>query len=189
MCGDGAGSAPKCHDRANMQRRFSLTSAVTFVLLAACALVCLSPTVSGFRAPAAGAVGLHRSPGGVVAVLASAHSNSRDAGIEGPGSPSSSPLSQHAHAAPHHSVKPTNGTTKNGASSVHIVFTQAGAERWDAHVVAEFPKDVPALLGERSPPDPTTEATNTSVATVDSKVQISFGNISAARAQQFASSL
>jgi hypothetical protein len=86
-------------------------------------------------------------------------------------------------------VKPTNGTTKNGASSVHIVFTQAGAERWDALIGANFPKDAPSSLGERAPPDPTVEATDTSVATVDNKVQISFGNISAARVQQFASSL
>ena len=189
MCGDVAVVVPRCHDRAIMRRRFSLTSAVTFVLLAACALVCLSPTVSGFRAPAAGAAGLHISPGGVAGDLASAHSDSLDPGVEGPGSTNSSTLGPHAHAASHHSVKPTNGTTKNGASSVHIVFTQAGAERWDALVGATFPKDVPCSLGERAPPDSTVEATNTSPATVDCKVQISFGNLSAARAQQFASSL
>jgi hypothetical protein len=161
-----------------MCRRFSLTSAVTFVLLAACALVCLSPSVSGFRTPAAAAAGLHRAPGGIITDLAG-----------GSGSTNSSPLGPHAHATSHHSAKPTNGTTKNGASSVHIVFTQAGAERWDALVCANYPKDVPSPLGERAPPDPTVEATDTSVGTVDSTVQISFGNISAAQAQQFASSL
>jgi len=188
MCGDVAALVPRCHDRVIVRRRFSLTSAVMFVLLAACALVCLSPTVRG-STPAAGAAGLHRSPG-VVADRASAHSDSLDTGVEGPGSSTnSSPLGPHAHAASHHSVKPTNGTTKNGASSVHIVFTQAGAERWDALVGASFFKDVRSSLGERAPPDPTVEATNTSVTTVDSKVQISFGNLSAARAHQFASSL
>lgn len=189
MCGDVTALVPRCHDRAIMRRRFSLTSTVTFVLLGACALVCLSPTVSGSRVPAAGAAGLHRSAAGAVADLASSHSDSLETGVEGPGFTNSSPLSQHAHAASHHSVKPTTGTTKNGASSVHIVFTQAGAERWDALLGAVFPQDVPCSLGERAPPDPTVEATNTSPTTVDSKVQISFGNIRAARAQQFASSL
>ena len=188
-CGDVAFEVPRCHDRVIMRRRFSVTSAVTFVLLAACALVCLSPTVSGFRTSASGTTGLHESSRVVVGDLASAHSDSLDTGLEGPGFTKSSPVSQHAHAASHHSVKPTNGTTKNGASSVHIVFTQAGAERWDALVGATFPKDVPCSLGERAPPDSTVEATNTSPATVDCKVQISFGNLSAARAQQFASSL
>ena len=169
-----------------MRRRLSLTSAVTFVLLAACALVCLSPTVSGFRTSAAG---LHRSPRVVVGGLASAHSNSLDTGVEGSGSTSSSTPDLHAHAASHHSGKPTNGTTKNGAPSVHTVFTQASTERWDALVGDNSPNDVPSSLGDRAPPDPTVEATNTSATTVDSKVQISFGNISAARAQQFASSL
>jgi hypothetical protein len=172
-----------------MRRRFSLTSAVTFVLLAACALVCLSPTVGGFRTSASGTAGLHGSSGVVVGDLASLRSNSVGTGAEGAGPGNSSTHGLHAHAASHHSVKPTSGTTKNGPSSVHIVFTQAGAERWDALVGANSLKDVSSSLGERAPPDPTVEATNTSLTTVDSKVQISFGNISAARAQQFASSL
>jgi hypothetical protein len=86
-------------------------------------------------------------------------------------------------------VKPTNGTTQNGTSSVHIVFTQAGVERWEALIGEPLPKGIPCSLGERAPPDPTVEATNTSLTTVDSKVQISFGNLNAARVQQFTSSL
>jgi hypothetical protein len=177
MCGDVAVVVPRCHDRAIMRRRLSLTSAVSFVLLAACALVCLSPTASGFRTPAAGTAGPHRAPGGIVTELA-----------RGSGSTNSSSLGPHANATSHHSGKPTNCTTKN-ASSVHIVFTHTGAEGGDDLLRANDPKDVPSSLRERAPPDPTVEATNTSVTTVDSKVQISFGNISAVRAQQFASSL
>lgn len=188
MCGDVADLVPRCHDLNTMPRRLSLTSAVTFVLLGACALVCLSPTMNGRRVTAAGAAGLHGSSTSVVADLASAHSNSRNTSGEGPET-NRAPLGEHAHAASHHSVKPTNGTTQNGTSSVHIVFTQAGVERWEALIGEPLPKGIPCSLGERAPPDPTVEATNTSLTTVDSKVQISFGNLNAARVQQFTSSL
>jgi hypothetical protein len=89
----------------------------------------------------------------------------------------------------HHHARPTNSTTKNGSSTVHIVFTQAGVERRDAIASANLPKDVLSILGDQVLSDPTIEATNTSVTGVDSKVQLFFGNICSARVHQFTSSL
>ena len=89
----------------------------------------------------------------------------------------------------HHNAKPANVPTKNGPPTVHIVFTQAGAERWDAADSGELHRDVTFPVGDHVPSDPTLEPTNTSLTTFDGKVQILTGNLSAARAHQFASSL
>ena len=69
------------------------------------------------------------------------------------------------------------------------MFTQAGAERWDAADSGELHRDVTFPVGDHVPSDPTLEPTNTSLTTFDGKVQILTGNLSAARAHQFASSL
>ena len=98
-------------------------------------------------------------------------------------------LSPNVITLSHHNAKPTNGTTKNGASTVHIVFTQAGAERWDTAASANCHKYVACVLGDHVLSDPIIEPTNDSITTFDSKVQILFTNLSAARAHQFASSL
>jgi hypothetical protein len=212
-------------------RRLTLMSAVIFVLLAACALVSVSPQ-SGFRTPAAGAAELHRSSGPAVAELVAARhvlclaptssssvpapaaplpkncqSHSATSGLASleSGSTTNAPVPDPALAAypstvtagantghvitlSHH-AKPANGTTKNGSSTVHIVFTQAGAERWDAVAGANFHKHVASVLGDHVLSDPIIEPTNTFITTFDGNVQISFGNLSAALAHHFASSL
>jgi hypothetical protein len=89
----------------------------------------------------------------------------------------------------HHDTKPTNGTTKNGSPTAHIVFTQAGIERRDAVASANLYKDVPSAFGDQVLSDPTVETTNTSITEVDNKVQLFFGNICSARVHQFTSSL
>lgn len=89
----------------------------------------------------------------------------------------------------HHDAKPTNGTTKNGSSTVHIVFTQAGVERREAIASATLYKDAPSTLGDQVLSDPTIEMTKPSITAVDNKVQLFFGNISSARVHQFTSSL
>jgi hypothetical protein len=166
-------------ERSSTRRRLTLMAAVTFVLLAACALVSLSPTPSGFRTPAAGAAGLHRSSGRVVGDVVSAQTFQAGRGRPDPG----------AITPSHHDARPTNGTTKNGSSTVHTVFTQAGVERRDAIASANLYKDVPSAFGDQVLSDPNVETTNTSITAVDSKVQLFFGNICSARVHQFTSSL
>jgi hypothetical protein len=160
------------------RRRLTLRAAVTFVLLVACALVSLSSTPSAFRTPAAGAAGLHNSSGRVVADVVSAQPGQTGRGLPGPG----------AITPSHHDARHTNSPTKNGSSTVHTVFTQAGIERSDA-VTSKLYKDVPSTLGVHVLPDPTIETTNPSITPVDSKVQLFFGNICSARVHQFTSSL
>ncbi len=239
--------------RSCTRRRLTLLSIVTFVLLAACALVTFSPTPSGFRTPAAGAAGLHRSSGPGVANLVSARpalcvAPASSSSVPGPaaqlpgscqspyaasgaaplagGSATNAPVPDPALAAypsalttgthvahsnlvdtlagtsgtathylvgpnvitpAHHNAK--HVTTKNGSSTVHIVFTQAGAERWDSAASANFHKDAASIVGEYVLSDPIIEPTNASFTTFDPKVQNFFGNLSAAQAHQFASSL
>ena len=126
------------------RRRLTLRAAVTFVLLVACALVSLSSTPSAFRTPAAGAAGLHNSSGRVVADVVSAQPGQTGRDLPGPG----------AITPSHHDARHTNSPTKNGSSTVHIVFTQAGVERWDAVASANSHKDVPSTLGVPCPLGP-----------------------------------
>ena len=254
MLGDVTVLVRRRNEGSCTRRRLTLMSAVTFVLLAACALVSFSPTPSGFRTPAAGAAGLHRSSGPAVADLVSARpvlclapassssfaapaaplpencqSHYAASGVTPLGSgcttnaPSPGPALAACPSTPtagtnavhsslldpfagksgttryllgpsvitlsHHNAKPAKGATKNGSSTVHIVFTQAGAEPWDAVASANFHKDLACVLGDHVLSDPIIEPTNTSITTFDDKVQIFFGNLSAARAHHFASSL
>ncbi len=249
MLGDVLAVVPTRDERSFTRRRLALMSAVTFVLLAACALVCLSSAPNGFRSPTVGAAGVESSsvrvvtdppalriscvapastapstsptencrsdntasavtpagsgcstkvpslspastvcPGALTADATAMHSRWLDAGASRSGTTLRNVLGGGAITPSHHHVKRSNGTTRNGSSVVHIVFTQAGTERWDS-TSTSLPRDVPSLLEDQVVSDSITQLANTSIATVDNKVQISFGNISAARTQQFSSSL
>jgi hypothetical protein len=226
-------------------------SAVTFVLLAACALVSLS----GFRTPAAGLAGSHRSfepgvadlvsarpvlclapafslpvPAPAASLLEDCQSHygasemtllpsglTMNAPVRGPASvacgstPAAGNSATHSTLPDllagksgaathylhgpnvirlaHHNAKPANGTTKNGSLTVHIVFTQAGVERWDPVAGANFDKDEAGISGDLVLSEPIFEPTNASITRFDSTVEILFGNLCAVQAHHFASSL
>jgi preprotein translocase subunit SecD len=170
------------NERASTRRRVIVAAAVTFVLLVTGALVSLSPTPSGFRTPAAGAAA-H------TADTNATQSRPLDSLAGRSGVATRYLLGPSVITPSHHNAKPTNVTTKNGPTTVHIVFTQAGAERWDTVASANFHKDVAFIFGNHVLSDPTIEPTNSSFTTFDGKVQIIFSNLNAAQAHQFASSL
>jgi SecDF, P1 head subdomain len=118
-----------------------------------------------------------------------AHSSLLDSLAGKSGTPTRYLLGPRVNTLSHHNAKPANVTTKNGPSIVHIVFTQAGAERWDAVASANLHKVVAFIFGDDALSDPIIEPTNTCFTTFDEKVQIFFGNLSAAQAHQFASTL
>jgi preprotein translocase subunit SecD len=182
VSGDATVAVRRNKNRACTRRRLSVASAVTFVLLVTSALVSLSPTPSGIRTPAAGAAAF-------TAGTNAAHSSLLDSLAGKSGTATRYLLGPSAITPSHHKAKPANVTTKNGSPTVHIVFTQAGAERWDAVASANFHKDVAFIVGDHDLSDPIIEPTNSSFTTFDGKVQILFGNLSAAQAHQFASSL
>jgi preprotein translocase subunit SecD len=178
MLGDNTVAIRRGSERSCGRRRLTVVWAVTFALLVASALVSLSPTPGGFRAPTAGAAGVHTSSVSAVADRVPA------------GKPATAPrylLGPSVITPTHHDAK--HVTSKNSSSTVHIVFTQAGAERWDAVTSANLLKDATLTFGDHVPSDPIVEPTNYSFSTFDGKVQISFGNLSAAQAHQYASSL
>lgn len=139
-------------------------------------------------APAAGPA-LVAYPSTLTAGANAGHSTLVHSLVGKPGTATRHLVGPHVVTMSHRDAKPANVTTKNGSSTVHIVFTQAGAERWDTVPSANFLIDVAFLLGYHVLSDPTIEPTNTSFTTLDGKVQILFGNLSAAQAHQFASSL
>ena len=140
--GDVTLVVPRRNERTCTRRRLTLMSAMTFVLLAACALVSFSPTPSGFRTRAAGAVGLHRWSSPAVADLVSA----RPVLCLAPASSSSVP----APAAP----LPENCQSHNAASGV----TPLGSGR-----TTNAPSPGPALAACPSTPAAGTNAVHSSL--------------------------
>jgi hypothetical protein len=173
----GAGRRPQPRVR---RPGLILLAAVTFALLATAALVSLGSTPNAVRGSASGTAGLH-------VALTATHRGAADCG-GGPSGPTQCSPDPGVVSPPHHHGSPNDGVTRNGPSTVHVVFTQAGTERGDATAGPSVRVDDADTPGARLLSDPT-EDTDTSVTTVDNKVQIFFGNISAARAHQFTSSL
>jgi hypothetical protein len=203
-------------ERSPVRRGLTLASVVTFVLLVTCALVSFSPS-HGFRTPGAGATGLHHSarPSAIVVSARSgcsaptagtgpapatcnaliAHNGAIHAGSSNSDAAKTTAATRHlvgssAVTPSRHDTSPTNGTTKNGSSAVHIVFTQAGAERWDALTSTNFHKDLAGTSADRLLRDLHAEqSSNTSSTVFDDDVRILSSNLSAAKTHQFASSL
>jgi hypothetical protein len=144
------------------------------VLLVACALVSFSP-LHGLSTPAAGAV----DHGSAISTGAPSHIEPTHPGVlVHSGQTSSS----------HHDAKPRNGTTGNGTSTIHTVFTQAGTERWDS-AGNDLDKSGPGPLGDVLRSEPLTDSTDASFTPYDDSVQLHFNNLEAVEAHHSASSL
>lgn len=120
--------------------------------------------------------------------IARTHQDGLDSGAARDGPVTHVLSSPAAPSSSHHPAQPTKGTAKNGSRTVHVVFTQAGTEGRDAHVGANL-QDAGDAPGEHALSDVTDETTDTSITSHDGTVHIVFGNIRAARAHQFTSSL
>lgn len=116
----------------------------------------------------------------------STHPTERDPALAAhPRTPASSTNSAHSR----HDVRSATVNNKGGHPTIHLAFTQVGAQRWDALANSHSQKGTAIILGVRVIAVPVVEPQNSVFDNFGPEMEIFGGSLIAAAAHQFASYL